>query len=79
MSILSVVQSCYAHQSKAHDKIYNSDRSNQVFELSSIGLEAKYWKSIFLWKINKKILISIQGVQGAILEGPEPISELKHA
>ena len=38
MSILAVVQSCYAHQSKAHDKIYNSRGSNPTLKLSRIGL-----------------------------------------
>ena len=37
-SILSVVQSCYAHQSKAHDKIYNSKGSNPTLKLPRIGL-----------------------------------------
>ena len=38
LSILAVVQSCYAHQSKAHDKIYNSKRSNPILKLPRIGL-----------------------------------------
>ena len=38
LSTLSIVQICQSHQSKAHDKIYNSKGSNPTLKLSRIGL-----------------------------------------
>ena len=65
-------------------KIFNSrwfPASNYRFKWSNIASQGSNMKKTFKKSILQNffwIFLSIQGVQGAIWEGPEPILELKN-